>query len=88
MMIIWLSIQIVEMLRNIYVLDNKQSFDIFKNLNKNLSLKEKQEIANSIYKIIAKKNDILQKLSLDITKIVNKSNEKSEKEKEIKNFNI
>jgi hypothetical protein len=83
------QIQIIEMLRNIYELNNDESLKIYNKIVLDKSKEEVDIIFNDLVKIIKNKNDILKKLSIDLNKVHNKYEEKRERENDEEiNFNI
>ena len=84
------KIQIVEMLRNIYSITDENSLKIYNDVISNKSETEIDNIFNELVKVIKAKNNMLEKLSIDLNNIYNKYEEKSEmkKEQEQIDFNI
>ena len=63
------KIQIIEMLRNIYGINDIESLKIYETIVLNKEEKEIDIIFNDLVKIVKNKNDVLKKISIDINKI-------------------
>ncbi|MDQ7009033.1 MAG: hypothetical protein Q9M94_01950 [Candidatus Gracilibacteria bacterium] len=73
------KIQIIEMLRNIYEINNRNAFNIYNKIIENKSIKEIDIIFDDLSNIINNKNEITKKLAIDLNKIYNNFEEKNEK---------